>query len=525
MTARRCIFISATMQASCRAHIALAFLSLFTVFCPPAASLAADRYADLPRDTSPKKQIHGYSPAFEAQVRADREKRKSLAEERIKQALGHAPQPPVAANPPPQTLIPATPPLTARAAVVPPPPTPVFVDVAAETPTPPSPTPTATPPVATEVSDVAPAALKELPKLDEPSTEPSTSLLAPPWHTASDAEALASPPPPPPLAAEPVVIEHVPAPRPDEGIVADKTYIIAPGMTAPPSSAPLSVPQEPEVPVLPEVAAAIEATQTEAPPTETLSPETEEILDALPVDIIGRPTPKGEPKEFNLNRTDPDIKLPEIEGEATESSETLGMKVAVKKRSMDVNYELEKAYIALTGGDTQQAIAIYKNVLEITPDNEQALFGLATTYHRVGLLEEARPIYGTLLKKYPRNKDAINNFLVLVGEEAPERALEHMKHLEMDNPEFAPIPAQMALLYGKLGDMPSAIQSMQRAVTISPENLVYKYNLAILYDKAQKPVEASILYKQLLEARYRGEPLPADADQIQQRLTFLLSNK
>ena len=313
-----------------------------------------------------------------------------------------------------------------------------------------------------------------------------------------------------------------------QGVVADKTYIVAPGSPPPPPSAPLEPPVSApatEVAVLPEVSEAIEASEQKH--VETLSPETEEILDELPVDIIGRATSKETPGEFSVDRMDPAVALPNLGKDVQEvtSSETSGMKVAVKKRPVDVNYELEKAYVALTAGNTEEAIATYNTVLDIAPENEQALFGLATTYHRVGLLDKARPVYGKLLKLNPRHKDAINNFLVMVGEEAPERALEHMKHLALENPEFAPIPAQMALLYSKIGDMPSAIKSMQQAVSISPENLIYKYNLAILYDQANKPVEASILYKQLLEARFRGEPLPADADEIQQRLTFLLSNK
>ncbi len=328
---------------------------------------------------------------------------------------------------------------------------------------------------------------------------------------------------------------------PKEGVVSDKRFIAVPGsapigetkmepVTAEAIVVPIPDGAESEdgtnVALLPEVAAAMAAVDPALlPPRENLSPETEAILDDLPEEIIGR-SRKDMINEFNLNRVDPDIALPQDALGASEdlTSDMTGLNVAVRKRTIDVDYELEKAYIALVGGNPEEAIAIYKMVLENDSDSIPALFGLATTYHRVGLLDEARPIYGKLLKRDPKHKDAINNFLVLVGEEAPARALEHMKFLERENPDFAPLPAQMALLYSRLGDMPNAIKSMQRAVNISPENLVYKYNLAILYDKANKPVEAGILYRQLLEARYRGEKIPADADQIQQRLTFLLSN-
>ncbi len=153
-----------------------------------------------------------------------------------------------------------------------------------------------------------------------------------------------------------------------------------------------------------------------------------------------------------------------------------------------------------------------------------ALFGLATTYHRLGLLDKARPVYGKLLAIDPHHKEALNNFLALVGEEAPEEALRIMARLEEMNPNFSTIPAQMALLYKKVGDLDNAAASMLRAVTISPENLIYKYNLAILYDLRGDKANAAILYRELVEARFRGQELPAPVEEIQERLTFLMSN-
>ena len=66
---------------------------------------------------------------------------------------------------------------------------------------------------------------------------------------------------------------------------------------------------------------------------------------------------------------------------------------------------------------------------------------------------------------------------------------------------------------------------MLRAVALSPENLTYRYNLAILMDKQKNYDEAARLYRQLIEASQRGEVIPGNVSNIQQRLTFISSNR
>jgi Flp pilus assembly protein TadD len=66
---------------------------------------------------------------------------------------------------------------------------------------------------------------------------------------------------------------------------------------------------------------------------------------------------------------------------------------------------------------------------------------------------------------------------------------------------------------------------MMRAVSMAPENMTYRYNLAILLDKTGRYDEAASLYRQLIEAGLRGETLPGKTQQLQERLTFISSNR
>src|SRR6185436_7349180 len=130
------------------------------------------------------------------------------------------------------------------------------------------------------------------------------------------------------------------------------------------------------------------------------------------------------------------------------------------KPTFDVQYELERAYNALTAGDVQAAISLYAGVLTNDPNNKQALFGEAVSYHRVGQLEKARPFYSKLLKLDPTHREALNNFLALAADEAPQESLQELDMLERRNPDFSAIPAQTAYVYQKVGQPDKAIEKM-----------------------------------------------------------------
>lgn len=250
-----------------------------------------------------------------------------------------------------------------------------------------------------------------------------------------------------------------------------------------------------------------------------LSGETESILRALPHDLFPETQVRKEKSGFGVNRSQEGVIIPKVKTLKAETG--IGANVAVRRQSIDVNYELEKAYNALLQGSTEAAIAGYKDVLAQDTDNKNAMFGLATTYHKLGMLEQARQLYGRLLDLDPYNAEVLNNFLAMVGEEAPESAILYLEQLKAQNSEFSPIYGQLAQLYAKQNDLPNAIMNMQQAVALSPENMVYKYNLAVLYDTYKDYRRAEVLYRQVLRAGMDGQDIPASAKDIQERLIYL----
>lgn len=201
-----------------------------------------------------------------------------------------------------------------------------------------------------------------------------------------------------------------------------------------------------------------------------------------------------------------------------------GMEISLSKNASlesEKILKMEKAYNALIAGQTSAAVVLYNQVLELDGDNMDALFGLATAYHKNYQYEQARATYAKILRIEPNNKEVLNNFLVLVSDESPESALLELQKLERINSNFSPIPAQIAMIYLKLGQPETAERYLRRAVVLSPDNITYKYNLAITSDKLNKHYQAISLYKQVLEAAKSGAVIPGSVNAIASRMDYL----
>lgn len=111
--------------------------------------------------------------------------------------------------------------------------------------------------------------------------------------------------------------------------------------------------------------------------------------------------------------------------------------------------------------------------------------------------------------------------MALISDESPQEALAELERLEQRNPNFSPIPAQQAVLLTKLGYTDRAREKILRAIELAPDNLTYKYNLAVMMDKSGNYIDASALYRLLIEAALNGQKIPAPTASLQKRLNFI----
>lgn len=190
------------------------------------------------------------------------------------------------------------------------------------------------------------------------------------------------------------------------------------------------------------------------------------------------------------------------------------------------DYELlEKAEKALDYEQYEAAITLYRGVLDKMPEHRDALLGMALAYQKTGRATRAKEIYRQILTKHPDFAPAINNLLALAAEEAPESALQQFAELEKKSPNFAPIYAQKAQVCLKLGDVPTATQSLIKALELDDENQNYRYNLALIYDKNKNYNAAVPLYYDLIAAADSGKEIPVDKEKLLERMNYISTLK
>lgn len=209
------------------------------------------------------------------------------------------------------------------------------------------------------------------------------------------------------------------------------------------------------------------------------------------------------------------------EEELVEEKPTFEISVKTIKPKEHQIDTLGKALKALNTGQYETAATLYRMILKKDPKNQDAMLGLATAYHKAGKKSQARKAYQFILKKDPKNEAALNNILALASTEAPIHALREFLDLQRQNPEFSAIYAQKAVIYAKLDRTELAIKNLMQAIKLDPTNNTYRFNLAVLYDESGYASRALAIYKTLLQASLEGDKIPVSRNELSDRLQYL----
>ncbi len=200
-----------------------------------------------------------------------------------------------------------------------------------------------------------------------------------------------------------------------------------------------------------------------------------------------------------------------------------GLEVSVRDAPESSLSVMKNAHEALQAGQYESAAKYYQEALNANQNNKKALFGLATAYHMNKQYDDARGAYLKLIKLAPDYWPAVNNYIILVTEENPERSIARLEDLFARNPSFAAIPAQLGNLYYGKGQTKKAVDFYTAALKIEPRNIDYRYNLAIILEKAGENVQAAALYRSLLDDAMKGATLPENPTSIRDRYFEIVS--
>ena len=200
----------------------------------------------------------------------------------------------------------------------------------------------------------------------------------------------------------------------------------------------------------------------------------------------------------------------------------VGNAVHVREVSQGAQNNVSAGYSALVRGSYDMALGFYDRALQEEPQSVLALLGRGASLQKLGRTEEARIAYERVLRADPTNREALSNLTVIVGERAPAEALTKLLDLEKEYPGFSPIKAQIGLTYAKMGAMNEAFDYLNRATAMSPESLMYQYNMALVLDHLGRTDQAVSIYETVLASLSSGRGAPElSSNDIERRVHFL----
>ncbi|MCB2107838.1 MAG: tetratricopeptide repeat protein [Rhodobacteraceae bacterium] len=203
----------------------------------------------------------------------------------------------------------------------------------------------------------------------------------------------------------------------------------------------------------------------------------------------------------------------------------VGNAVQVRQVSQQAQDNVGAGYNALIRGDYDMALGFYDRAVKQEPRSIMANLGRGAALHKMRRIDEARAAYEAVLKLDPKNREALTNLTAIMADRAPNEALIRLQELERDYPQFSPIKAQIGLSYAKLGQFDPALSYLRMAVNLTPDAVMYRYNLALVLDRMGLREQAVAAYNQLLDSAAGGRVPPGvDIAQIENRLRYLRVN-
>lgn len=186
------------------------------------------------------------------------------------------------------------------------------------------------------------------------------------------------------------------------------------------------------------------------------------------------------------------------------SEDVVGVKKeGPKKTSLKTKegYEsaLQEARAALKAGKARESITFFNDLYKENASDVRVLMGLAVAQQLNGYTESAVTTYEALLEIDPDNADAMVNMISILKKENPSWALRRLRVMAEKHPKNPAIASQIGLLNAQLGNYQDAQKYLEKASSLDPKNAGHLYNLAIVADRQGGVDRAVKLYEHALQ--------------------------
>jgi tetratricopeptide (TPR) repeat protein len=159
--------------------------------------------------------------------------------------------------------------------------------------------------------------------------------------------------------------------------------------------------------------------------------------------------------------------------------------------------------IVLSGrGDTDGAIAHYRQAVELRPSYSEAHYNLGRLLAQKGQLGDAVAHYQKALEVNPADAEAHNNLgaTLFASGRADEAVAHYQKALEIQ-PDYSDASCNLANALLSRGDLDGAIAYYSACLTLSPNQPEAQYNLASALFRTGRTDEAIVHFQKVLELR------------------------
>ncbi|MGK5032457.1 tetratricopeptide repeat protein [Janthinobacterium sp. MDT1-19] len=187
--------------------------------------------------------------------------------------------------------------------------------------------------------------------------------------------------------------------------------------------------------------------------------------------------------------------------------------------ALQINPGVQQAYQAFNGGQLGLARQQYETVLRQDANNRDALLGLAAVALRENQGAQAAALYLRLLEINPDDGEALAGLIGLrQGDVVQSEA--KLKAILARTPDSAPVLFALGNVYAKQRRWNEAQQQFFRAYGAAPGNPDYAFNLAVGLDRLNQPRLAATYYQRALTLA-QTTPAAFDRAVVQTRLRDL----
>jgi len=187
--------------------------------------------------------------------------------------------------------------------------------------------------------------------------------------------------------------------------------------------------------------------------------------------------------------------------------------------TMQVAPAVQNGYTAIQGGDLATARQQYDLALLQDPNNRDALLGSAAVALREHDGKQASAYYLRLLELDPNDPEALAGMAELRAGDLQTSEIK-LRGLARQHPESGPVQFALGNLYARQGRWAEAQQSYFRAFSAIPDNADYAFNLGVGLDRMNQPRLAANYYRRALELAQAVQP-GFNIDAVRKRLQVL----